>query len=94
VPEHPQHDLLRAQRAVAQATLPDFLRVDLELAFIILEMIEATENTEPYRYLIEMVCLAVATVREALERTKSGSAWQEINARADELEAALSRFSK
>ena len=80
-----------ALRARSQSSLREFLSVDLELAFTLLDTarIEAGHNPKRSRDILGKVETALATVRHLLSRIEDPQVSKEIESRANELEHAL-----
>jgi hypothetical protein len=84
-------DPLAALRARSQSSLREFLLVDLDLAFTLLDTarIEAEPDPERSRAILAKVETALATVRHLLRRIEDPQVGSEIDSRANELERAL-----
>ncbi len=87
-------DQFAALKAENQRTLIDFLRVDLDLAFTLLETakIEADSNPARCEAVLGKVRVALESTRLFQKRIDDPDESGKINDRADELEAALAAF--
>jgi hypothetical protein len=85
-------DRLGALRIDYQATLIEFLRVDLDLAFTFLETAKTESESDPEhcKSAVAKAQAALETIRKFQGRIEDRDEWSKINSRADHLEAALS----
>jgi hypothetical protein len=84
-----------ASAARSQQALVDFLNRDLDLAFTFLNTarMDASDAPAHSRALIAKARDGLYTTRYLNGRIQDPAAWQEIHARADALEAAITEFS-
>ena len=90
----PANDL-KKNLARSQQNLVDFLRVDLDLAFTILNTAKIEKhsgNTQRMAASLEIVRKALQSIRHLAERVQDETALSEIQAQANVLEAALTQF--
>jgi len=88
-------DDLKEQLARSQQRLIEFLRVDLELAFTILNTAKIEKdagNTQHMTASLNTVRKALKSIRHLAERVEDWKELSEIQTRANELEAALTQF--
>ena len=85
----------KKQLARSQQNLIDFLRVDLELAFTILNTARIEResgNLEHMNASLKTAREALMSIRKFAARIQDSATLSEIDTRANELEAALSSF--
>jgi len=88
-------DDLKKHIARSQQSLIDFLRVDLDLAFTILNTAKIEKhagNTQHMTESLKTVRKALKSIRHLAERVQDRTAVSEIQAHANELETALTQF--
>ena len=88
-------DDLKKHLARSQQSLIDFLRVDLDLAFTILDTAKIEKragNTPRMKAALKTVRKALKSIRHLAERVQDRTELRKIHARANELEAALTQF--
>ena len=93
MPESP--DSFAALSARNQKTLIEFLRVDLDLAFTFLHTAEIEADSDPAhcRAALQLVGVALASIRRFQGRIEDAGEWMKIHDRANELEAATPALS-
>jgi len=88
-------DDLKEHLARSQKSLIEFLRVDLDLAFTILDTAKIEKhagNRQRMTASLRTVRKALKSIRHLAERVRDVTELSEIHARANELEAALTQF--
>ena len=88
-------DDLKKHLARSQQSLIDFLRVDLDLAFTILDTAKIEKragNTSRMTAALRTAGKALKSIRHLAERVQDRTQLSEIQARANELAAALTQF--
>jgi len=91
----PEDPHLEPSKEASQALLLQFLRTDLDLAFTFLDTaeIESAHDPEHRDSALAKARAALQVVRKFQGRIQDRDRWSEINARADQLEAALDGFN-
>ena len=88
-------DDLKKHLARSQQSLIDFLRVDLDLAFTILDTAKIEKragNMQRMTAALKTARKALKSIRHLAERVQNRTELSAIQARANELDAALTHF--
>src|SRR5947208_6880539 len=92
--ENPEGPQSNAPHARNQATVADFLRADLDLAFTFLSTarMDAGDDPDHVQRLLARASAALAGIRRLSGLIEDRTVWGEVHSRADELERALTAF--